>query len=468
MSITISGNNSLNQPLQNQILINTKIDKRPIKLFEKCCLHKALQNNQNKLKFYDLIRNNAPIDEQDEDGRTPLVIAIANNNLKAVDLLIKKNCNLNLAGKDNVTALDLAVDFRNEKVVKALVKAGVKTDIIDDEGFTPRSRALALNYTELIKYLPDDINSKKIHFAKIAANFIGMRYSLRLDKTNENSRKIDLEGFFEEIVCHIFETTLNQINQSYNPLINKIYDPLITPQIANSFKNAQNIKVTDINLTMKRIKNNELVIIPTGWTGHIVTFVFYRNAMAICNCGSGAYKNSFNNFGFLRFYPRKNLTIQMLDSLIHKTVENDISSRMKYLYSELPNELACHQNAFTRKVEKTLNFKLQHWGNCPVKSNQIALLFGQILIKRHFSRSNIPTDNWFDEQLQMNRHFMTFAKISSLQQYIKNVPSFAQDEYFIEAAVDRIADHVSKHPDDPFNQPETISTIYRELQETKN
>ena len=73
-----------------------------------------------------LIQKKAKLNEQDDSGRTALMIAVENNYLNIVKLLIEKKADINIKDNYDKTALDNASDRGNIKIEKYLKGLGKK------------------------------------------------------------------------------------------------------------------------------------------------------------------------------------------------------------------------------------------------------------------------------------------------------------------------------------------------------
>ncbi|MCK5919186.1 MAG: ankyrin repeat domain-containing protein [Cocleimonas sp.] len=71
----------------------------------------------------ELLELNAMIDSQDEDGNTPLMLAVAVTEMDAIKLLIEKGADLKLKNGLDETVLDLAKKSKNTVIIDLLKKA---------------------------------------------------------------------------------------------------------------------------------------------------------------------------------------------------------------------------------------------------------------------------------------------------------------------------------------------------------
>jgi len=86
-----------------------------------------------------LITAGAYREQKDEQGRTPLRIAVDEGATETVGQLLAKGVSLDVAAKDGATALGMAVEHENSEIVRKLLAAGARTDgnTRDGEKVTP-------------------------------------------------------------------------------------------------------------------------------------------------------------------------------------------------------------------------------------------------------------------------------------------------------------------------------------------
>ncbi len=71
-----------------------------------------------------------------ENGNTPLMVAVLQNNVDRVDQLLQDGVNLNVRNNDGKTALILAAEKGHVPIVTSLIKAEAELNILDNKRWT--------------------------------------------------------------------------------------------------------------------------------------------------------------------------------------------------------------------------------------------------------------------------------------------------------------------------------------------
>mgnify|MGYP001088508825 CR=1 FL=1 len=97
------------------------------------------RDKQTKLKIAKLLlekNGNKCINAVDENGNTPLHLALANNfEIAFIRLLIENNADLNHQDKNGGTAIQIAANKHNEKIMELLLRSGANPYIVNHEGY---------------------------------------------------------------------------------------------------------------------------------------------------------------------------------------------------------------------------------------------------------------------------------------------------------------------------------------------
>ena len=88
-----------------------------------------------------------------EPYNTPLMMAVLENNIDAVKLLLKNGAEVNHKCRNGFSALSLASELGRNNLVKMLLAYGADLNATDDNGRTPLDLAIWNGHTETVKVL---------------------------------------------------------------------------------------------------------------------------------------------------------------------------------------------------------------------------------------------------------------------------------------------------------------------------
>jgi ankyrin repeat protein len=103
-----------------EFLIKRGADFNPNRLLEDMVLNSVTDRDVIRL----LLRNRADINHLSEQGNTPLLDAIKQNNRTLVKLLIANGSDVNMPGNTGQTPLQLAKQLKDDSIIRLLVKNG--------------------------------------------------------------------------------------------------------------------------------------------------------------------------------------------------------------------------------------------------------------------------------------------------------------------------------------------------------
>ncbi len=163
-----------------------------------------------------LLKNNANanVNVQDNEGRTPLHLAVLGKNLPAVEILLKYNADINILDKSDKSALHYAIEKKNLEVIKVLCNQakinfkiqnksssdGIFSAMKGHEGKTILQQAVSVNNVNVTQILLDckpDLNLKDnsgrapLH---LAAEFKFLESIELLLENNADVNVLDNEG----------------------------------------------------------------------------------------------------------------------------------------------------------------------------------------------------------------------------------------------------------------------------------
>lgn len=177
-----------------------------------------LRNNFNIINYLIKIKR-VDINEIDNEGNTPLIIAFEMYNLEAAEILLDNGADPNIKNNDGKSALHFVMKYSflpNIYLLHHLLNAGANVNEIDNEGNSPLIVALSNTNFKFAKILFDhganptikNKNGKSaLHFAvKYALFDLDVQLLVELIKAGANVNDIDNEG----------NTPLIKVLQSYN------------------------------------------------------------------------------------------------------------------------------------------------------------------------------------------------------------------------------------------------------------
>jgi len=112
-----------------------------------------------------LISKGADIDGESYEGATPLVFAVANNQLSSVKILLSHNPNIDKITSSGETPLIISVKNQNREIAEALIRGGAKIDLADKNGANAvHYAAITGNFemADMLLYYDADCNKKSI------------------------------------------------------------------------------------------------------------------------------------------------------------------------------------------------------------------------------------------------------------------------------------------------------------------
>lgn len=99
------------------------------------------------------VESGGDINQRDERGYSPLMVAAYYNSHEIVVYLLENGADINLQGKDGYTALMLATINMNTRMVKTLLKYHPDVNLKDNDGYTALYHARNLNLKSISSLL---------------------------------------------------------------------------------------------------------------------------------------------------------------------------------------------------------------------------------------------------------------------------------------------------------------------------
>ncbi len=235
------------------------------------------------------------LNETDRFGFRPLIEAVICNKPKVLIYLLKEGAEVDQLDILGHTALQWAVERSNINLCKILLDHKANPNHYSLDGQPILVYPILREQLELVELLKK-YNANHL-FAQdfINAKLLGHKFELtgETDIVSPDHKFIPLsfEGFYLEFTVGLIARSLyNFINsipgQTFVELHGKLY------KILQALKNASTLasfaKHKDLSLftkTIDQILQEPLLLIPTAYSGHAITFIKYKNYLAKCDRG---------------------------------------------------------------------------------------------------------------------------------------------------------------------------------------
>lgn len=122
-------------------------------------VHFASRKNPPEMLQY-LLDQRADPNVEDEQGNTPLMLAVGQKLLPQSTLLVERKADVNKVNKVGRTALHIAAEKKVKALVELLIKAGAKAGGKDRDGKTAMDIATAAGAPELVPLLEKTVSKK--------------------------------------------------------------------------------------------------------------------------------------------------------------------------------------------------------------------------------------------------------------------------------------------------------------------
>jgi len=132
----------------NEILVRSIID-HGANVNHEFSLIKAINNNYSETIIQSIIKHGADVNGKDENGVTPLTLALTNASERVIKMIIDHGADVNEQGKNGQYPLNISIEYCNESIVQYLIHHGAKV-----RKSTPILEAIKKSFNEeIILYL---------------------------------------------------------------------------------------------------------------------------------------------------------------------------------------------------------------------------------------------------------------------------------------------------------------------------
>lgn len=248
------------------------------------------------------IESDIDLDGIDEYGFTPLVETIIVNKPDMTRLLLQRRVDVNVPDTTGRSALHWAVDNHNIPLCELLLKYKA-----DPNAYTFAAEPVLVNpllrrqkaLKELLLRHGADLNFA-LDF--INTKLLGHRFELKgkIDIISPKGRfiELDFEGFFLEFTLELIQHSLNRFVNNYAARRLRAYFPYVAKIIHSLAMAAELVKYQKYTVDIKqhmdkieRLLDTSPLIIPMGYAGHAITFIYYGSLLAKCDRGEMAHQH---------------------------------------------------------------------------------------------------------------------------------------------------------------------------------
>jgi hypothetical protein len=243
-----------------------------------------------------LVNQGADVNEKDKNGFTPLIEATLKADMQIARLLLQHGAKIDQEDISGQTALQWAVNRYQIPLCKLFLQYRADANHYSADGQPLLVNPMLREQQELIDLLV--LHGAKIEFAQdfISAKLIGHRYELtgrgKIVSPEKFFIDINYEGFFLEFTVGIILRTLlrfmnsetGKYYQSYAAVLSKAMYALRQASQIIPYKFSTN-GPEEHDEEIRKVLNEELVVIPVSYEGHAITFIKYGNLFAKCDRG---------------------------------------------------------------------------------------------------------------------------------------------------------------------------------------
>ena len=264
-------------------------------------LANAILRNQTQA-VQKMLDSGEDANEIDEYGFTPLIETAIANNTEMANLLIAHNAKVNEPDVTGNTALHWAAENNNIALARLLLEHGADANAYNRTAQPVLLKPLLRNQQDMKQLLYE--HNAKLEFTQDYLNtkLLGHKFELsgRVDIVDPFGKfiEMDYEGFIIEFSCHLMHDSLQYYRKNFAARDVRPHFKLLN-RIINAFNIASELiqyqqYMIDINRHLHRIKkllNNNLLLLPVGYEGHAITFIRYKNLFARCDRGEEGRKD---------------------------------------------------------------------------------------------------------------------------------------------------------------------------------
>jgi 26S proteasome non-ATPase regulatory subunit 10 len=123
------------------------------------CIHWACAGGHDDILDYLFFEYKVKLDQPDEQGWTPLIIASSAGHLSLVKKLVAHKCDVNAQNDNGQTSLHYAASKNHFDVAKHLLENGADVNLCDNYGHTPLHRAASKGFLKIANLFIGDFKA---------------------------------------------------------------------------------------------------------------------------------------------------------------------------------------------------------------------------------------------------------------------------------------------------------------------
>lgn len=301
---------------------------------------------ENTSLVTQMLRHGAVVNEMDEYGFTPLIEAAIVNHYELTQLLLQNGANPNLQDATGGTALHWAAENNNLELAQLLLAAGANPDLCNFAGQSPLVMPMLRGHKALKKLLIQGGADETFALDFINTKMLGHLFELIgtatiVDKNNQFI-EVDFEGFYLEITLGLIADSLSQFQNHFAARQLRRYSGL-AKFIVEVIRNAgQLIKYQQYQIDQSKyhkeidaLINHEPLLIPVGYEGHAITFIYSGNIWVKCDRREDS--RMYDNIIFYQIKNPQQLTNDFFKKLLYsKHSDQYINEELNHLLGLVP------------------------------------------------------------------------------------------------------------------------------------
>lgn len=313
--------------------------------------------------FHELLEGGAELNKSCKNGLKPVHYAAGIGNISMLEeILSYDNSSLNSLTEKGRSPLHISVLYDQKQSAKFLSEKGAK-HFEDHEGTKPSEFAFISHNDEVVELFrdlqPDDYRRHEEYYSRIGLWHIvqpevneSVLVNLKTDQTEPFRYGGSHAGYFFREVSRNIEAFSADFPEMLN--VKK------AEMLKAGFSKSGNL--------FDRYKSGQPIFIQTGFTGHHVVVMIWKDWFCICNRGA----ESKNNVDFYRFDSNL-LTPKIIDKLGNLRIKSTQSFN-KVLYEKLPKKLCFTQGELEKAIEKRfIKLPKQNKKTCAYTSTEMSL-----------------------------------------------------------------------------------------------